>query len=388
MLLKNVKIYTMQVGIIETGYVFIENGKIAALGDMSDFHENDFCNMQTLDLTGMNVYPGFVDAHNHAGIFNDSVNFEGADGNEENDPITPHLRSIDSVNPMDKSFFEALKAGVTTLITGPGSSNPIGGQIIALKSYGRRVDDMIIKDPVAIKFALGENPKSVYNDKNQAPATRMSTAALIREQLYKAKRYSADKKLALDDPDTDFPEYDAKNEALIPLLDREIQAHFHTHRADDIFTAIRIAREFNLDYVLVHATEGHIVARELLAENAKILSGPFMCDRSKPELVNLSPSSPGILASSGLLTAIVTDHPVTPIQYLPICAAIAIREGMDKYEALKAITINPAKICGISDRVGSIAVGKDADLVVFACDVFDLLSKPLMIIAGGCVVSR
>lgn len=381
MLLINAKIYTMDAEIIENGFIFIRENKISKVGKMQELAVQD---ENTIDLCGKCVYPGFIDAHTHLGLFENGLGFEGEDGNEYTDPSTPQLRAIDAVNPMDKSFEEALIAGITTVVVGPGSTNPIGGQIFAMKTSGFCVDDMIIKSPIAIKFAFGENPKMVYNEKSQAPMTRMATAAIIREQLTKAKRYLEEKIKAEKNPaEFDFPEYDAKCEALVPLLKREISAHIHAHRADDIFTAIRIAKEFNLDYVLVHATEAHLIAEKLREEQVKILSGPILSDRSKPELVNLTTKTPKILSENEVLFAITTDHPETPVQYLNFCAALAIRDGLNDYEALKAITINPARICGIDNYVGSICEGKFADLVVFEGFPFDVLQKPYLVICGG-----
>ena len=278
---------------------------------------------------------------------------------------------------------EALEGGVTTVVTGPGSANPISGQLAAIKTYGNCIDRMIVKAPLAIKMALGENPKSVYHDKSQTPVTRMATAALIREQLYKAKHYLHEKKRALEEEDSTPPEYDLKCEALVPALEKEIQVHFHAHRADDIFTAIRLAKEFDLDYVIVHGTEGHLIADQLKEEHARVLSGPFLSDRSKPELKHLTPSCPGILMKHGIQTAIITDHPVIPLQYLTLAAGLAVREGADHDAALKAITIEPARICGIEKQVGSIETGKDADLVVFEQDPLLLSAKPAMVFVNG-----
>ena len=381
MLITNAKIYTMVSSIIENGFILIKDSKRADLGDMENLnYEDDF----VLDLKGESIYPGFIDAHTHLGMFENGLAFEGDDGNEENDPIAPNLRAIDAINPMDKCFEEALMAGVTTVVTGPGSANAIGGEMACIKTCGKRIDNMIIKAPIAIKFALGENPKTVYNGKNQSPSTRMATASLIREQLYKALEYLRNLELFQSDEENyDKPAYDAKCEALIPLLKREIQAHFHAQRADDIFTAIRIAKEFNLDYVIVHATEAHLVADEIKDENARLLVGPILCDRSKPELVNLDTKSASILKKHNIDFSIVTDHPVIPIQYLSLSAALASREGLDKYEALKAITINAANILGINDRVGSIEVGKDADLVVFSSSALNIEETPDIVIING-----
>lgn len=381
----NGKIHTMEGTGYESGYLHVVNGKIAEVGDMSEFTLDD---EKMVDLMDRDVYPGFIDAHTHLGMFEDAITFEGDDGNEETEPLTPQLRALDAINPLDRCFTEALQEGVTTVVTGPGSANPIAGQMLAMKTYGRRIDDMILKEPLAIKFALGENPKSVYHSKNQAPTTRMATAAVIREQLWKAKRYLDDKTKVEQDLEGDYepPEYDARCEALLPLLERKIQAHFHAHRADDIFTAIRIAKEFNLDLVLVHGTEGHLILLELLKDQVPVLSGPFLGDRCKPELKNMTPQSPGLLAKAGISTAIITDHPETPIQYLPLCAALAVREGMDREQALQSITIVPARICGLDRRVGSIREGKDADLVVYDGDPLDLMNRPQMVVVGGNIV--
>ena len=380
----NAKIHTMDSKntVIEKGYIRYQNGKIIAMGDMDSI---EIIDSEVLNLCGKSVYPGFVDAHTHLGMFGDSICFEGDDGNEDSDPIMPQLRAIDAVNPMDGYVQEALAAGITTVLTGPGSADPIAGQIAAVKTCGRCIDKMIIAAPVAIKFALGENPKSTFHDKDQSPVTRMATAALIRETLTKARRYYIDKKNAFEDKENDdSPEFDAKYDALVPLFQKEIPAHFHVHRADDIFTALRISKEFDIDCVLVHATEAHLITEELSEANIKgILSGPFLTDRSKPELKNMTPRSPGIISSHSIPTAIITDHPETPIQYLTLCAAVAVREGMDSTKALRAITIEPAKICGISERVGSIEIGKDADFVIYDGDPLDIMNKPVSVFVNG-----
>lgn len=384
----NAEIHTMddKNTVIKNGYIRFSDGKISETGEMSELKNID---TDVIDAKGRQVYPGFVDAHTHLGIFEDSLTFEGDDGNEDTDPIMPQLRAIDAVNPFDRYFDEALSAGVTTVLTSPGSADAIAGQIAAIKTFGKRIDKMIIKAPAAIKFALGENPKSTYSDKDQTPVTRMATASLIRETLAKAKNYYEEKKnYSADKENYDKPEYDAKCEALIPLFKKEIPAHFHAHRADDIFTAIRISKEFDIDCVIVHATDGHLIYDELVSDGISVLSGPFLTDRSKPELKNLTPGSPSIMSSNGIPTAIITDHPETPIQYLPLCAAVAVREGMDRTQALRAITITPAQICGISDRVGSIEKGKDADILIFDGDPLDIVNKPVMVIADAKIVKN
>ena len=389
MLIYNVRICTMdnENTCIDNGYIEIENGKIKHIGEMSLSEPFGFRN-DDINAKGKTAYPGFIDAHTHLGVFGDAVGIEDDDGNEDSDPITPHLRAIDAINPMEKYFDEAAGAGITTVITGPGSTNPIAGQLAAIKTFGKRIDKMIVKAPVGIKFALGENPKATFSDKEQSPVTRMATAALIREALNKARKYYQDKTNYENDRENyDCPEYDMKYESLIPLFKKDIPAHFHVHRADDIFTAIRICREFDLDCVLVHATDAYLVCDELTEENILgILSGPILTDRSKPELKNLSPRSTGILAANNIKTAVITDHPETPIQYLVLCAAVAVKEGMDRTEALKAITSVPAQICGIYDRTGSLEAGKDADILLYSGDPLDIMNTPDSVIINGKII--
>ena len=380
MLIQNAMIYTMAGDPIPNGYLLVRDGKIAAVGPMP---APDAAGEEVVDAGGASLYPGFVDAHTHLGMWEDGLTFEGDDGNEDTDPITPQMRGIDAVNPLDRCFEEACAAGVTTVITGPGSANPIGGQLAAVKTAGRRIDNMVVKAPVAMKMALGENPKSTYHGKSQTPSTRMATAALIREELYKTRRYLEDLELSCKDEDIDPPEYDIKCEALIPVLQRELQVHFHAHRADDIFTAMRLGREFHLDYVIIHGTDGYLITDDLAGEDVPVLSGPILCDRSKPELKNLTPACPGMLQKRGIRIAIVTDHPVVPIQYLPLSAALAVREGLEREEALRAITINPARICHIEDRVGSLEPGKDADFSLFRDDPLQISTKPEMVFVSG-----
>ncbi len=366
--------------VIENGFIKIKDGIISEMGEMSEY-KNDA--EKEINIDKKTIYPGFIDAHSHLGMWEDSLGFEGDDGNECSDPCSPQLRAIDAVNPLERSFKDAYEAGVTCVVTGPGSANPIGGQMCALKTYGRRIDDMIVKEPLAIKFAFGENPKSTYNEKDTAPTTRMATAAIIREELMKAKKYLEDKKLSEEDDDVDAPEFDFKCESLIPLLERKIKAHMHAHRTDDIFTAIRIAKEFGIKAVIVHGTAAHTVADILKNEDISIITGPFLGSRTKPELQQLSAKNAGALSAVGIKTAICTDHPCDPIHLLGVCAGYAVREGMDYNSALKAVTINAAEICGISDRVGSLKVGKDADLAVYSCDPLSLYAKPHMVFVSG-----
>lgn len=386
LIIKNAKILTMSnQGDIEKGYIVIEDGKITDLGDMADI-KSTYNNTEEIDADGAVVTPGLVDAHSHIGIWEDGLNFEGSDGNEETDPITPHLRAIDAVNPMDRAFEEALEAGVTTVVTGPGSANPIGGQIIAMKTYGRCVDKMAIAAPVGIKAAFGENPKVVYNDKSQTPTTRMGIAAQIREALYKACEYLEQTERYHTGEQDDLPDYDIKCEALIPLLKKEIPMHAHVHRADDIFTAIRIAKEFKLRLVLVHATEGHLITKELKEEGYPVLAGPILTDRSKPELRNMKEATPAILTAEGVETALITDHPETPQKNFALCAGMAMRNGMSREDSLRAMTSVPARICGIDNRVGKIEKGLDADIVIWDGNPPDITATVRVVIAEGNIV--
>ncbi len=384
LLLTNVRVWAMD-GLHDQfdGWVLFEDGRIAGLGR----GEPSECG-KAFDGKGGVLTPGFIDVHSHVGLYEDSLGFEGADGNEDTDPATPQLRAIDGANPMDRGFREAMEAGVTAVAISPGSANPIGGQIALIKTAGRRVDDMVVKAPVAIKFALGENPKAVYHDKNDSPVTRMATAAIIREQLFKAKEYMGRQKRAADDPDTDAPDYDPKLEALIPLLEGRIDAHFHAHRADDIFTALRIAKEFGIKPVLIHGTEAHIVADILKGEGVPVVYGPYMTDRSKPELRNLTEEAPGILCRAGIETAITVDHPEIPLRLLRIALMLAVNAGMDKRDALSAVTSVPAHIAGVENRLGSIAVGKDADCVLWSGDPLDIGTQVQAVFVNGALEYR
>lgn len=380
MLIHNGVVHPMDGPVIPRGYVWLEGEKIRAVGPEEELPMWDG---PSLDAEGGHILPGFVDAHCHLGMFGNALGFEADDGNESTDPCTPQLRAIDAVNPLDRCFEEARQGGVTTVLTGPGSANPIAGQFVALKTNGRWVDEAIVKAPAAMKFALGENPKSVYNDRKETPVTRMATAAIIRENLARAVEYRDKQIKAGEDPDTDMPDFDTKLEALFPVTEGELPAHFHAHRADDIATAMRIAREFGLRYVIVHGTEGHLLADYLAAEGVPVITGPCLGDRSKPELANQTLENPAILARAGVKVAICTDHPETPIQYLPICAAMAVRAGMEEEEALAAITRNAAEIGGVGGRVGTLTPGKDADVVVTSGHPLDWKSRVEAVFING-----
>jgi imidazolonepropionase-like amidohydrolase len=388
LLIYNAKIMTMTGIDYENGYILVDNDKIIAVGqDVEEIENLQQSDLIKIDAQEGYVLPGFIDAHCHIGMWEDSVGFEGDDGNESTDPVMPHLRAIDAIYHADRSFVEAYESGVTTVVTGPGSANVIGGQFAALKTFGRCVDEMILKQPVAMKVAFGENPKTVYNEKHQAPMTRMATAAILRESLYEAREYKEEWDNYNSNPEElDKPDFDFKKHALLPVLNKEIPLKAHAHRADDIMTAIRIAKEFDVNLTLDHCTEGYLIKDILTEAGLPVIVGPLLTDRSKIELRNQSLKTPAILSEQGIKLAIMTDHPCVPVQHLLLCAAIAAREGMDETEALKAITINAAEIIGISDRVGSIEKGKDADLVIFDGNPLELKSKVQRTIINGDVI--
>lgn len=351
--------------------ILIENGKIVKIGENLTAGE-------VIDASGLEVYPGFVDAHTHIGL--DGYGEPGADYNEMNDICCPQLRAIDGIDPMDQSFVYARNAGVTCVCTGPGSANVLGGTFTAIKTAGKRIDDMIVNAQVAMKCAFGENPKRCYNSK--CDSSRMTTAAILREALMKAQIYLCKKEAAGDDL-SKMPPFDMKLEALIPVLRREIPLKAHAHRADDIFTAIRIANEFNVRLTLEHTTEGHLIADELAKTGLCMAVGPSLGHATKVEVRNKSWQTPGILSRAGCHVSIITDCTVIPQQYLPICAGMAVKAGMDPFEALKAITINPAEHIGIADRVGTLEVGKDADVVIVDGSPFEVSGMVHRVLIDG-----
>ncbi|MGN0591756.1 MAG: amidohydrolase family protein [Ruminococcus sp.] len=373
----NAVIHTMtDAGIIDKGWVCVENGKITQVSAGAPEHVHP----EDVDAQGSLLLPGFIDAHTHLGILENGLDFEGDDCNESADPFTPQMRAIDGVNAMDYCFQEAVKGGVTAVMTSPGSANACGGSMLVMKTMGHCVDTMAVCT-AGMKFALGENPKNVYHGRDESPMTRMATAAIIREGLHKAKRYLSDCEAA--DDDTELPDYDAKCEALIPLLHGDIKAHFHCHRADDICTAIRIAKEFHLDAVIVHGTEGHLIPEVLAEAEVPVICGPILCDRCKPEMKNLDIASAGILKQHGVQIAICTDHTVIPIQYLSATAALAVKGGLSEADALYSITRGAAEILGVENRMGSIAPGMDADLQLYRRDPLDLREDPWYVMIDG-----
>ena len=355
-----------------SGSVLIgDDGKITAVGEALEAPAG----VRAIDAGGRLVTPGCVDAHCHIGLDNEAVGWEGRDYNEIVEPITPQMRAIDSIYPQDQAFPNAIRGGVTTACTGPGSANVIGGTFVAIKLSGKRVDNMIVKNPVAMKCAFGENPKRCYGQgSKKSPMTRMAVAALLRETLFKTRRYMEDKAAGKNPP------FDMKLEAMEPVLRGEIPLKCHAHRADDILTAIRIAKEFGVSMTMDHCTDGEVIADELAKEGFPAFVGPSLGGKSKVELQNKSFTTPGVLAKAGVKVSIITDAPVIPLQNLPMCAGLAANAGLPMEEAWKAITINPAESLGISDRVGSLEPGKDGDVVIWTAD-------PLTTIGGEAYIT-
>lgn len=368
-LIQNGLLYPMDGRAPFVGDILIDGKQIVAVGVGLAAEGATICNAR-----GMHVLPGFIDAHCHIGMCEDGMGEEGEDANECSDPITPQMRAIDGLNPFDPCFREAREAGVTTVVTGPGSANVIGGQFAALKTFGGCLEEMLIRDPIAMKAAIGENPKRVYSEQKASPYTRMAIAALFRKAMTDAMEYRDALALAKTDPDKK-PDRDIALDALLPVLDGTLPLKIHAHRADDILTALRLAKEFHLNVTIDHCTEGHLIADvlcdRLREQHAGIIIGPLISERCKIELRNLSYNAPRILHEKGIPFAIMTDHPVVPIQFLPVEAGLAVRSGLDERTALESITINAAKIVGLDERVGSLSVGKDADIAIFDGHPFD-----------------
>ncbi len=387
MLIYNAEIITMDgTGTIKKGWLETDGGNIGAIGegDPENIPED------SLDAQGGLILPGFIDAHTHLGIIEDGVDFEGDDCNESTDAFTPQMRAVDGINPFDRCFEEARMRGITTVASCPGSANACGGEICAVKTAGRRIDDMLIKT-CGMKFALGENPKRVYSEKGSAPVTRMATAAIIREGLYKSRRYAHDMDIYYSDNENyEPPEYDIKCEALMPLLERKQKAFFHCHRADDMCTAMRIAKEFSIDLVIIHGTEGYKIADILGEEEIPVICGPLLCDRCKPEMRGLELENAAVLAENNVKLAICTDHTVIPIQYLPISAQAAVKGGLDMEKALRSLTIDAAEILGVDDVTGSLTAGKDADIQLYRKgeSPLDLMSEPVLVMIDGEIIKR
>jgi imidazolonepropionase-like amidohydrolase len=354
---------------IENGVVLVDGGRIVAVGD-ADLAVPDDATVVPAD--GKWVLPGFIDAHAHVGVHEEGEGWAGQDVNEMTEPNTAHVRAVDAINPAEQGFRDAIGGGVLTVNVNPGSGNPIGGQTVAIKCWGRTVDEMVLRQPSGLKSALGENPKRVYGERKQTPSTRLGTAGILRDAFTQAGNYLA--KWTNPDPDKP-PERDLKMEALAKVLRREIPWRQHCHRADDIATAMRIAEEFGYELVIDHGTEAHLIADLIAARNIPVIIGPLFTSRSKVELRNRSLANPGRLDAAGVTIAITTDHPVVPIAFLIHQATLAVKEGLDPAAALRAVTINPARIIGVADRLGSIEPGKDADLCVWSGDPLDVMSR-------------
>lgn len=372
LLIQNGILHTMEADDSIRADLLIKNGKIAKIAGKISPEKGS----RVINAEGLHVYPGFIDAHSHLGIAEEQTTAQTDETNEGTNPITPFIRAIDGINPMDSAFHNALAAGITGVMVGPGSSNPIGGQFAFIKTYGRCVDDMVVLEPAAMKLAFGENPMTAYGVNGAMPATRMGIASMIREELFRAKQYLENR----DEPK------DYRLECYRELFEGKIPLKAHLHRADDIVTAIRIAKEFGLGLTLDHCTEGHLIAEKIASSGFPAIVGPSLASRTKEEVAYSDFKTPGILHKAGVTVALTTDHPVSRIQYLPLCAALAAKEGWDEHEALRAITINAARICRVDHRLGSLEEGKDGDLVVFDGNPLDITSSVRMTIIDGKVV--
>lgn len=360
-----------------TGSILVKDGKIMEVSSQLVLPDSADC--ERMDVNRQHIYPGFIEAHCHMGITEEKKGKEGDDCNEMVHPITPMLRAIDAINTMDAAFHDAVRAGITAAMIGPGSANVVGGQFAVVKTSGRRVDDLIVKTPAAMKVAFGENPKMNYDNIGISPVTRMGVAGLLRQELTKACQYY--KKRGQIEPDFHY-------EAWVPVLEKKIPLKAHVHRVDDIFTAIRIAKEFDLCMTLDHCSEGHLIAEELAAEGFPAIVGPDLASRNKIEVQNMAFKTAGVLARAGVLVAITTDHPVSLIQSLPLCAGLSVKAGLSMQEGLRAITINAARICGVADRMGSVEVGKDADFAIFDGNPMEVFTNTLLTVIDGKIVYR
>lgn len=372
----------------ENGFLRIENGKIARIGDMEEVEtlpQKDG-GIDVIDAGGRLVMPGIIEAHCHMGITEEKKGMEGDDCNENVQPITPYLRAMDAIHSMDAAFDDAVRAGITSAMVGPGSSNVVGGQFAFIKTKGRRIDDLVVLAPAAMKVAFGENPKVNFSGQGKMPVTRMAVAGMLREELFRAKQY-AEKKRKAKKAGEEFEE-DFHYECWIPVFEGKIPLKAHVHRVDDIFTAIRIAKEFGLDMTLDHCSEGHLIAEELAKEGYPAIVGPDLSSRSKIEVQNVAFKTAGILSAAGLKVAITTDHPVSLIQSLPLCAGLCVKSGMPFDTALRAITIHAAQICRVDDRVGSLEIGKDADIVIFDGNPLEVSTKVYCTLINGEIAYR
>lgn len=363
--------------VIPGGTVLINDGMIEGILEKEAQIPKEY---RLIEAKGCFVLPGFIEAHCHMGITEEKKGMEGDDCNEAVNPLTPSLRAIDAINPMDDAFHNAVRAGITAAMIGPGSANVVGGQFVVVNNHGRCIDDMILRFPAALKVAFGENPKVNYSGMGKSPSTRMAIADMLRKELLSAKQY-------LDNQGKNS-ERDLHYEAYIPVLKKEIPLKVHAHRADDILTAIRIAKEFDIKMTLDHCSEGHLIADEIKESGFPAIVGPDFASRNKIEVQNMAFKTAGILSKAGVLTSITTDHPVSIIQTLPLCAAMAVKEGMDMEDALKAITINAARICGVDNLIGSLDAGKQGDVVIYNGHPFDIFTQTMCTIIKGRIVYR
>ena len=375
----NGRILTMEDKIYECGYIRIRGEIIEEVGDMNDYKPQNKPN-RVLDVKKAWVMPGLIESHAHIGITEEKWGTIADDCNEQTLPVTGTLRAIDAVNPMDPAFHDAIAAGITSVMVGPGSANVVGGQFLFMKTQGRCIDHMVVKNPAAMKVAFGENPKTVYGEKDVCPSTRMGIAALLRKTLYQAKQYKEAKEKGT------LQKEDFEMEPWLPVLNGEIPIKAHAHRADDILTAIRIAKEYQVDMTIDHGTESHLIADEVKKSGFPVIVGPHLTSRSKIEVKNMTFRTNAVLNDAGVLFSITTDHPVVMIQYLPFCAGLAVKEGLPLEEGLKAITIYPAKICRVDKRVGSLKKGKDADIAIFTGNPMEIFTKTLFTIIDGKIV--